>query len=130
MAGLRLAFAIAQPSLLAGLTKTKAIYTINAIAAVVGAAAIEDQAHKTANAERVVASRRALSGALEEMGFRVWPSEANFLLTRPPDGEAERIHLDLKARGILVRYWSAPPLSDKLRITVGTEAALAEILGR
>ena len=121
LAGLRLAFGLAQPSLLAGLRKTKAIYTINAVAAAVGAAAIEDQAHKIANAQRVVASRARLSAGLEQMGFRVWPSEANFILARPPEGKAERIHLDLKARGILVRYWPQPPLTDKLRITVGTE---------
>jgi len=36
-------------------------------------------------------------------------------------GDAERIYLALKAKGILVRYFKQPRLEDKLRITVGTE---------
>jgi len=63
------------------------------------------------------------------MGFRVWPSQANFLLTRPPAGDAERIYDALKAVGILVRYFKQPRLDDKLRITVGTEEQNAALLG-
>ena len=85
-----------------------------------------------ANAARIRASRSRLSGDLEGLGFRVWPSQANFLMARPPDGDAEQVYCDLKARGILVRYFKQPRLEDKLRITVGTDeqnAALIEALG-
>jgi len=91
------------------------------LSCLLGAAAIEDQTYKKETAERVKASRRNLSAALENLGFRVWPSQANFVLTRPPMGDAERIYLALKAKGILVRYFKQPRLEDKLRITVGTE---------
>jgi len=121
LAGLRLGFGLAQPAVLAGLAKTKAIYTVDALAAAVGAAAITDQDHKNANAERIRASRGALAGDLEALGFRVWPSQANFLLARPPEGNAETVYLALKDRGILVRYFHHERLADKLRITVGTD---------
>ena len=121
LAGLRLGFGLAQPALLAGLVKTKAIYTIDAVAAAVGAAAIRDQDHKNANAERVKASRRRLIDGLEAIGFRVWPTQANFVLARPPGGQAGRLCADLKERRILVRYFSHNRLADKMRITVGTD---------
>lgn len=121
LAGLRLGFAVANPALLAGLIKVKDSYNVDAIGCVVGAAAIKDQAHKTANARKLKASGGKLTGELEALGFRVWPSQANFLLVRPARSDAERIYNALKDRGILVRYFNQPGLDDKLRITVGTD---------
>ncbi len=122
LAGLRLGFGIAQPPVIAGLMKVKDSYNVDALSCCLGAAAIEDQAYKAANAERVKASRKILAGALEELGFRVWPSQSNFLLARPPRGDAQRLYRSLKEEGILVRYFRQPRLDDKLRISVGTDA--------
>jgi histidinol-phosphate aminotransferase len=121
LAGLRLGFAIANPQVLATLNKVKDSYPVDALACAVGAAAMGDQAHKNANAEKVKASRAKLSADLAKLGFRVWPSQSNFLLAAPPGGDAARLYQGLKARGILVRYFNEPRLDDKLRITVGTD---------
>ena len=136
LAGLRMGFAIATPEILDGLMKTKAIYNIDAVACAAGAAAIADQDHKNANARKIIASRQTLGDELGELGFTFPPSQANFLLARPPGGNAAEIHEALKARGILVRYFQQQAiLADKLRITVGTDdqnasliAALKEIM--
>jgi len=85
------------------------------------AAALRDQAWMRANAERIKASRARLAVALGKMGFRIWPSQANFILARPPKGDARYLYLELRDRGILVRYWDRPGIDDKIRITVGTE---------
>jgi len=122
LAGLRLGFGIAQPDVIDGLAKVKDSYNVGAVACAVGAAALEDQAWARANAEKVRASRVRLTAALEALGFRVWASQANFLLARPSAGDAERLYQTLKQRGILVRYFKEPRLDDKLRITVGTDA--------
>ena len=121
LAGLRLGFAVAQPTLIGGLAKVKDSYNVGAVSARVGAAAIRDTAHTQATVEQVCASRERLSRALSDVGFRVWPSEANFLLVRPPDGDASGVYRGLKAQGILVRFFDEPMLRDKLRITVGTD---------
>jgi histidinol-phosphate aminotransferase len=121
LAGLRLGFGIANPALLAELNKIKDSYNVDALAYAVGAAAIADQDHKTANAEKIKASRAKLAVSFKELGFDVWPSQTNFLLVRPPNGDAERIYQTLKVRGILIRYFNQPRLEDKLRISVGTE---------
>ena len=137
LAGLRLGFAVASPVLIAGLGKVKDSYNVDAISARVGAVAIRDVDHCREMTARVCVSRQRLAAALAALGFRVWPSEANFLLVRPVDGRARAIYDGLKAHGILVRYFDAPGLDDKLRITVGTDAqndrlvtVLAEQLSR
>lgn len=121
LAGLRLGFGIAQPGLLAGLFKVKDSYNIDAIAALMGAAAMRDQGYKNHCAERVKRSRHRLSQELQGLGFKVPPSQTNFLLVTPPRENAEEIYLALKARGILVRYFNHSGLEKQLRITVGTE---------
>ncbi len=121
LAGLRLGFGIAQPGLLSGLFKVKDSYNIDAIAAIMGAAALRDQAYKNHCAERVKQSRHQLSQQLQGLGFKVPPSQTNFLLVTPPRENAEEIYLALKARGILVRYFNHSGLEKQLRITVGTD---------
>ena len=121
LAGLRLGFGIANPQLLSGLFKVKDSYNIDAIACLVGAAAMRDQSYKNECAEKVKASRAKLAVDLKQLGFRLWDSQGNFFLTQPLKGNAEQIYLALKERGILVRYFKQPVLEDKLRITVGTD---------
>ncbi len=121
LAGLRLGFGIANPALLAELNKVKDSYNVDALAYLVAASAIADQSYKTANAEKIKASRAKLEISFQQFGFKVWPSQTNFLLVRPPKGDAERIYQTLKQQGILIRYFNQPRLEDKLRITVGTE---------
>lgn len=121
LAGLRLGFGIANPNLLSGLFKVKDSYNIDAIACLVGAAAMRDQAYKNECAEKVKQSRTKLTVDLKQLGFQVRESQTNFLLATPPKANAEAIYLGLKERGILVRYFKQPGLDNKLRITVGTD---------
>jgi histidinol-phosphate aminotransferase len=148
LAGLRLGFGVANPALLEGLIKVKDSYNVDAVACAVGAVAIADQSHKNTNAQKIKASRTQMASALEQLGFQVWPSQANFLLVgvsgaateelaelspkELPEGNAEYLYEMLKQRGILVRYFKQPRLADKLRITVGTpeqNETLIKVLG-
>jgi histidinol-phosphate aminotransferase len=121
LAGLRLGFGVANAELISGLVKVKDSYNVDAIACSVGAAAIADQSYKKACAERIKASRTKLTADLTKLGFKVNPSQANFVLAQAPDSKAGFLYHALKERGILVRYFNQPRLNDKLRITVGTE---------
>lgn len=114
-------FGIANPKLLAGLFKVKDSYNIDAVAIAVGTASMRDQAYKNECAEKVKRSRSKLTLDLKNLGFTVLESQANFVLATPPENSAEKLYLALKERGILVRYFKQPGLSDKLRISVGTE---------
>ena len=121
LAGLRVGFGVARPELLEGLVKIKDSYNVDAVALRLAAAALKDQAWMKANAETIKASRAKLAAELRKMGFALWPSQANFILARPPKGDARYLYLELRDRGILVRYWDRPRLEDKIRISVGTE---------
>ena len=121
LAGLRLGFGIANPQLLSGLFKVKDSYNIDAIACAVGTAAMLDQEYKNECVRKVKISRVQLTENLEELGFKVWKSQANFVLVQPQQADAEKLYLGLKEKGILVRYFKQPGLADKLRITVGKD---------
>jgi histidinol-phosphate aminotransferase len=132
MAGLRLGFGVARPVVLEQLMKVKDSYNVDAVACAVGAAAFADQAYHDQCVEKVKASRSRLAADLAAMGFDVWPSEANFLLARPPGGQARRLYECLKRRGILIRYFQQPTLTDKVRISIGTDPqheALVRVIG-
>jgi histidinol-phosphate aminotransferase len=132
LAGLRLGFGVANPALLEGLIKVKDSYNVDAVACAVGAAAIADQDHKNTNANMIKVSRAQMADELQKLGFHVLPSQANFLLAQFLGGNAEFLYKSLKERGILVRYFNQPQLTDKLRITVGTpeqNEALIKVLG-
>jgi len=133
LAGLRLGFGVANPTLLEGLIKVKDSYNVDAVACAVGAAAIADQTHKNTNADKIKASRTQMADALKELGFHILPSQANFLLAQSRSGNAEPLYKMLKQRGILVRYFNQPRLEDKLRITIGTpeqNEILIKVLGK
>ena len=91
LAGLRLGFGIANPKLLSGLFKVKDSYNVDAIAILVGAAAMQDQAYKNSCVEKVKRSRSLLKHDLEQIGFEVRDSQGNFLLATPPNNDAEAI---------------------------------------
>ena len=128
LAGLRLGFGIANPKLLSGLFKVKDSYNVDAIAILVGAAAIKDQLYKNSCVEKVKRSRSSLKKELEQMGFAVRDSQGNFLLATPPNNQAEAIYKYLKENNILVRYFNLPGLDNKLRITVGTDEQNQKLL--
>ncbi len=62
------------------------------------------------------------------MGFEVQPSMANFVLTRHPGHSAEALYDALRERGILVRHFNLPRISDYLRISIGTEDECEQLL--
>ncbi|MEO1005986.1 MAG: histidinol-phosphate transaminase [Cyanobacteria bacterium J06638_38] len=128
LAGLRLGFGIANPKLLSGLFKVKDSYNVDAIAILVGAAAMRDQAYKNACAEKVKRSRSKLAADLSQIGFEVRDSQGNFLLVTPLDHQAAALYQSLKAQNILVRYFNSPGLDNKLRITVGTDEQNQKLL--
>jgi len=125
LAGLRFGYAISQPSLLKEIEKVRDSYPCDAVSIAASTAAIQDQEYAQSTWQRVKAERQRLSQALEEMGFSLPRSEANFLLAELPQraksaDSAQHVYESLKAKHILVRFWDLPVLRDKLRITVGT----------
>ncbi len=138
LAGLRFGYGLASPSLIEPMmNKTRDSYNLDLISQQIAEAAIEDQAHARTSWQQVIDERERLRNALQAMGFESPMSQTNFLLVTVPktSPDAFSIYQKLKERHILIRYFDADGLADKLRITVGTpeenqklEAALSELL--
>jgi histidinol-phosphate aminotransferase len=80
-------------------------------------------------------NRADLTSALIRLALDVLPSSANFVFARHPGHSGQALAAALRERAVLVRHF-VTPISDFLRITIGSEAdlgrlteALSEILG-
>ena len=60
------------------------------------------------------------------MAFTVLPSQANFLFLSHPSHGGKELLDALRERGILVRWWSDPPIENWLRVTIGTDEEMEE----
>jgi histidinol-phosphate aminotransferase len=120
LAGLRFGFAIGPVKIIDEMMKVKDSYNCDAIAIAAATAALEDQAYARNTWDHVRSERTRLTAELTSLGWAVIPSAANFVLATPPGGRGRDIYKGLKQQGILVRYFDAPGLNDKVRITIGT----------
>lgn len=139
LAGLRVGFACGQAHLVEGLQRVKNSfnsYPIDRLATAGAVAAIEDEAWFDRTRNDVIDTREGLVLQLEDLGFEVLPSQANFLFVRHPAHDAGGLAASLRERAVLVRHFRQPRIAQYLRITVGTRDqcsalvdALAGILG-
>ena len=129
LAGLRFGFAVAQPDVIEQLAKVKDSYNCDAISIAAATAAFADQRWLTDNRQKILVSRERFSAELAELGFRVQPSQANFVWCTHPDHSHQSIHERLKSAGILIRYMSYDGWGDGIRITIGTDEQLNACLG-
>jgi len=82
-----------------------------------------------ANVEKVKATRATLVRELDALGFSTLPSQANFVLTRPPDGLSARDYYQkLWEKLILVRWLDESWVHKFVRITVGTDDEIDRLL--
>jgi histidinol-phosphate aminotransferase len=128
LAGLRIGLLFGHPALVTGLRTVKDAYNLNRLSQVAGLAALEDLPAMEANVARIRATRDRLAAELGRLGFRVLPSEANFVLARRPGVDLAPLAAALAARDIFVRHFAQPRLHDALRITVGTDAEIDALL--
>lgn len=124
LAGLRVGFAIAQPHLIAALEAVKNSfnsYPMDRFAIAAAVASFEDQEYFEAQNHKVIASREKLVAQLNELGFKVLPSSANFIFATFVSKDAGELASELRERGIIVRYFNKPRINQFLRITIGTD---------
>jgi len=129
LAGLRVGYCVGHPVLIEAMTKVKDSYNLDAVAQALALAALNDVDYMRAQTARIIAQRERLSAALSGMGFEVFPSQANFLWTRPPAGMPAKAFVEtLRARGILVRYFPEGELGNYVRITIGTPEEMTALI--
>ena len=65
---------------------------------------------------------------LEKLGFTVLPSDTNFLFAKTPDMDGGQLYELLKTKGILVRHFTNPKISQFNRITIGTREQMEKLI--
>lgn len=131
MAGARLGFGIARESLIRDLQTIRNStnpYNVNRVTMAAGIGAIEDETYTRENCAAIVQTREFCTHALQKLGFEVIPSKTNFLFAKHPKIGGESLYLALRERGILVRHFGAPRLTDYNRITVGSPVEMERLL--
>jgi histidinol-phosphate aminotransferase len=124
----RVGYFVGSPALIAALDKMRDSYNVNGLGQVGAAATLDHLGYYRANFRRIKATRQRLGKALSELNFDVLPSQANFILVRPPMFPAKAWQEKLRERKILVRWFPYPEVSEYLRITVGTDAEADALL--
>jgi len=125
----RVGYFVAHPDLIAALDKIRDSYNVNGLGQIAAQATLDDLPYYRTNFRKVIATREELSRSLTKLGFRVLPSQTNFILAKPPLFAAKDWLQKLREKKILVRWFSQPEVKDFLRITIGTPAE-AEALVR
>ena len=132
LAGLRLGYLLGHPSLIDPIiSKTRDSYNIDHVSQVLGLAAFNDEAYALQTWDNVRAERTVLTQNLAQLGLHAPASQANFLLVEVPahaKHNAQALYEALKGQHILVRYFNAQRLNNKLRISIGTPAQNEQLL--
>ncbi len=124
----RVGYCVGAAGLIAALDKIRDSYNVNGLGQIAAEATLGDLKYYQANFKKIIATREWLDRELTQLGFRVLPSQANFILVRPPRLPAAEWLAKLRAKKILVRWFSASEVSDYLRITIGTPAEAAALI--
>jgi histidinol-phosphate aminotransferase len=124
----RVGYFVGHAALISAMDKIRDSYNVNGLGQIAALATLDDLPYYRANFRKIIATRKRLARELAALGFHVCPSQTNFILVEPPRFPA-KVWLDkLRAKKILVRWFSDPAVSQYLRITIGTDAQAAALV--
>lgn len=124
----RVGYFVGNAELIAAFHKIRDSYNVNGLGQIAAEATLADLEYYRRNFKRIIATREWLARELTLLGFRVFPSQTNFILAAPPRFAAKDWLQKLRDRRILVRWFSAPEVSDYLRITIGTQKEMEQLV--
>ena len=124
MAGARLGYAIGNEALISDLELIKYStnpYNVNSLTQLLGVKTLENAEYYSENCKKIAKTRDNLIAWLEDKGFTVLPSKANFIFAKTEKVSGEELYLRLKDEGVLVRYFKKERIKDFCRITIGSK---------
>jgi histidinol-phosphate aminotransferase len=133
LAGARIGYCLAGAEVVEDLRRVRLPYHLSALTQAAGLVALDHRDDAVAILDTIRAQRDRIADALPALGAQAFPSDANFVLFRPPK-PAVQVWQGLMDRGVLVRDFSAV-IHGCLRVTAGTPeevdrflSALEEVL--
>lgn len=131
MAGARLGFGVANKTLIQDLNTVKYStnpYNINRMTMGAGLGTLEEYETVRKNCRAIAETRTDTMEKLKAMGFEMTDSLANFIFAKHPEKDGKELYLRLKEKGILVRHFDRPEITQYNRITVGTKEQMDALL--
>jgi len=131
MAGIRIGFAIGSKKIIKYLQDVKFSfnsYTMNMPTLALGVAAVEDDVYFKEIVQKVITTRERVKLEFKELGFEFMDSKSNFIFATHKEVPAKDIFEACKEQGIYVRYWNKPRISNYLRISIGTDEEMDELI--
>ncbi len=124
----RVGYFVGHPDLIAALHKIRDSYNVNGLGQVAAEATLGDLPYYRANFRKIIVTRGWLSRELTKLGFRVFPSQSNFVLAQPPLFSAKDWLEKFRGRKILVRWFDFHEVKRYLRITIGSPAEVKALV--
>ncbi len=131
MAGARLGFGIGCPSLIADLNMIKYStnpYNVNSMTMAAGFGVLCDEEYTRKNCLSVIENREYTANELKKLGFTMTESKANFLFAKHDKIDGGEVYSKLRERGILIRHFTKPRISEYNRITVGSREEMDALI--
>ena len=131
MAGARVGFAVGSKKLIKYLKDVKFSfnsYTMNLPSIRIGTAAALDTAWFEETTKKIADTRERFKAEIRALGFEFPDSRSNFVFARHPSFAGADLQKALRARGIIVRHFAKPRISDYLRITIGTDEQMNAVV--
>ncbi len=119
LAGLRVGYALAYPSVADVMNRVRQPFNVNSLALVAAAAALDDMEFVARSFAENLQGMRQIEEGARGLGLDWIPSYGNFIALRV--GRAKEIYKRLLKRGVIVRpVGGGYQLPEHLRITIGT----------
>lgn len=131
LAGMRIGFAVGHADLVEALVRVKDSfnsYPLDSLAEAAAVAAFRDRTYFKDTCNKVIQNRDKVTQGLQELGFEVLPSAANFVFTRHPEHDAADLAAGLRKEGVIVRHFNKRRIDQFLRITIGTPSENQHLL--
>lgn len=127
LAGIRIGFAMGNAELIADINRIRFSfnpYNLSREAIAAAAASIGDEEYFQLQRKKIMETRDAFAEKIKEMGFEVLPSVTNFVFIKTGAAYYDK----LRERNILVRHWDTPEIKDYIRVTIGREEEMEQML--
>ena len=131
LAGLRVGLAFGNDKLIKYLKDVKFSinsYTMNYPSIELATVAVLDNEYFKETRDKIIKTREWTKGKLKELGFEFGDSKANFIFAAHKSVPAQEIFDKLREKDIYVRHWNKPRIENYLRISIGTDEEMKELI--
>lgn len=127
--GLRLGFAFMGTALTRFLNYSTKYLGYNRLSEELGIAVLKATGYYQRVADQMAADREMYIQELRPLeGFKVYDSNANFMLVKYPIALKEKLQAAFKAKGYLIKFMNEPDINTHMRITLGTHPQNCQVI--